>query len=73
MDADLEIKDGDPIIIKAAKDNIGHMFVLEILDMLENFPEKCKSKIQKVIQTYEEELKSDQYGVIIVKTKYGHM
>ena len=61
------------IIIKAAKDHIGHTFVLVVLDMLDNFPEKSKLKLQEVLRTHETELKSDPYGIIIVKSKYGHM
>ena len=73
VDADVEIKEGTPIIIKAAKDHIGHTFVLAVLDMLDNFPEKSKLKLQEVLRAHETELKSDPYGIIIVKSKYGHM
>jgi len=70
---DNEVTDKEPLIIKAAKDNVAHRFVMEVYKYLEHLPSEARDRLEKVYTQHAEVLKADRIGCLVQKSKSGYM
>ena len=61
------------LLMRVAKDSVGHMFVVELIPLLTHIQPFAKVNISALFKDFESDLKKNQFGLIVVKCLKGAM